>query len=84
MAIHRISTVCTSCRDCVDVCPTASIYYGVGQFVIDADTCHGCGICAQVCPVAAIRPTEEPKPEELAKILADLGDKPDSPGKKGS
>lgn len=54
--VHFISSVCTNCTDCVAVCPTESIFYGVRHFVIDTDTCHGCGVCARVCPVNAISP----------------------------
>jgi NAD-dependent dihydropyrimidine dehydrogenase PreA subunit len=53
---HFISPACTSCRDCVAVCPTGSIFLGLNQFVIDRETCHDCGICARVCPVNAIHP----------------------------
>ncbi|MFL5815278.1 MAG: indolepyruvate ferredoxin oxidoreductase subunit alpha [Bdellovibrionia bacterium] len=51
---YKIFPTCTSCRDCVAVCPTESIFYGLGQYTIDNETCHDCGICARVCPVNAI------------------------------
>lgn len=56
----RITPTCTSCGDCLPLCPTQSIFIGFGHFVIDTDTCDGSAVCAQVCPVNAIQPAEAP------------------------
>ena len=74
MEAFKISPACTSCQDCVEVCPTFSIYYGVGQYVIDTDTCHGCGICTLVCPVDAISEIVPEDSAELDKFLAQAED----------
>lgn len=56
-----INAKCTSCKACATVCPTASIFYGVNQYVIDADTCEECKVCVSVCPEGAIHPLNPPK-----------------------
>lgn len=65
---HLILPSCTSCRDCVAVCPTESIFLGLNQYVIDRDTCTDCSICVKVCPVGAIHPLKDPeeKPESAS------------------
>lgn len=51
---HKIGGACIQCKDCVSICPTESIFYGVSQYVIDSDTCEDCAICAAICPVDVI------------------------------
>jgi len=65
-----ISNRCTSCEACVSVCPTESIFYGVGQFVIDSDSCCNSRVCVEVCPEACIHPGD-PETEAKMRAIAD-------------
>ena len=60
----RITKKCTSCGDCLPICPTGSVYYGIGQYVVDSDSCQDCQVCVPICPEDAIigqKPEPEPK-----------------------
>ena len=61
-----ISPICTLCGNCIQVCPTKSIFVAQKQYIIDSDTCDGNALCARVCPVNAIHKlnstdSEDPK-----------------------
>lgn len=64
MGLHVITPKCDSCKVCVPLCPTESIFFGQGYYVIDRDTCEDCGICAKVCPIHVIIKIEKPEIEE--------------------
>lgn len=51
---YVISSECTTCGACIEVCPTEAISAGDDQYKIDADTCVDCGLCEPECPVEAI------------------------------
>jgi ferredoxin len=56
MALKIVQAECTSCGDCVPVCPTKSITDKGGIFKINKDTCTECDgehdspACIDVCP----------------------------------
>ena len=56
----KITSKCTLCMECINVCPTDSIYLGVGQYVIDTDSCEACRYCIPICPDNAIM-IDQPK-----------------------
>ena len=47
---------CTSCGECVNVCPTfACDLVGSGRFALESTYCLGCGACVKVCPEHALK-----------------------------
>ncbi|MBI1206260.1 MAG: 4Fe-4S dicluster domain-containing protein [Azospirillum sp.] len=57
MAYKIIKTECTACSACEPECPTQSISFKKGSYVINPDTCTECeGVhdmpqCVSVCPI---------------------------------
>ena len=50
---------CTSCGECVNVCPTfACDLVGSGRFALESTYCLGCGACVKVCPEHALKLVE--------------------------
>jgi formate hydrogenlyase subunit 6/NADH:ubiquinone oxidoreductase subunit I len=47
---------CTSCGDCIQVCPSVSIEIPEGSDspIVDAGTCVGCGLCVSECAEGAV------------------------------
>jgi NAD-dependent dihydropyrimidine dehydrogenase PreA subunit len=46
---------CTSCQDCVRICPTDCLGWRSGLPVLREWTdCIHCGLCALICPAEAI------------------------------
>jgi formate hydrogenlyase subunit 6/NADH:ubiquinone oxidoreductase subunit I len=49
-------TLCTGCRLCPEVCPTACLTMGPHHpWLLRAADCVSCEICVQICPAAALR-----------------------------
>jgi NAD-dependent dihydropyrimidine dehydrogenase PreA subunit len=52
-------TRCSSCTDCVAVCPTDCLTMrGAAPFLERPLDCVSCGLCVLVCPSAALSLTE--------------------------
>lgn len=51
---------CTNCGDCIQFCPTESIFYSSDKLAIyfHTDKCIGCNICHDICKVDAIEKSE--------------------------
>ena len=56
---------CTSCGECVNVCPTfACDLVGSGRFALESTYCLGCGACVKV---VVVDPEAEEKAAQKAK-----------------
>ncbi len=57
MAMYIVEEECTSCGDCMPVCPMGAVLKKKGMYVIDQDACTECEgefdtpQCEDVCPV---------------------------------
>jgi Pyruvate/2-oxoacid:ferredoxin oxidoreductase delta subunit len=52
---------CTSCKTCIDRCPTDALVLGEEDVPeVNLDRCIGCGVCATGCPSEAIGLAERP------------------------
>lgn len=57
MAMTIVAEECTSCGDCLPVCPMGAVLKKKGTFIIDLDACTECEgefdepQCEAVCPV---------------------------------
>ncbi|MGE0081163.1 MAG: 4Fe-4S dicluster domain-containing protein [Thiohalomonadaceae bacterium] len=57
MAMTILAEECTSCGDCLPVCPTGALMKKKGSFVIDPAVCTECEgefdepQCVEACPI---------------------------------
>jgi pyruvate formate lyase activating enzyme len=53
--VGLISTLCTRCGKCAEICPEGALVYDEGKLPgIDRKQCTGCGICSSVCSYQAL------------------------------
>ena len=57
-------SLCTGCRNCIQMCQFGAITYRPSQKTIwiDASKCFGCGVCRSACPKEAITMVENSHP----------------------
>ncbi len=53
-ALKIVSSVCTGCTHCMNMCPTAAIRIKNGKASINEAACTDCGMCLKNCPRQAI------------------------------
>lgn len=41
---------CTACGQCMDICPTDTIYLKNGKAFVDESNCRNCQVCMTTCP----------------------------------
>ncbi|MCB2171621.1 electron transfer flavoprotein subunit alpha [archaeon] len=65
-----VTSDCTGCGACVDVCPFGAIEMKDGKAVI-TEACRACGQCIDVCPVGAIimRETEAKETKDAKGVM---------------
>lgn len=60
LPLAQLAEKCTSCGDCVAVCPAYSLLLdGAGlPYFVDKNACTECGLCADICVHGGILLTE--------------------------
>lgn len=53
-ALKIVSSVCTGCTHCMNVCPTGAIRIKNGKASLNEAACTDCGMCLKSCPRQAI------------------------------
>jgi ferredoxin len=67
LCTHLISPK-SSCRSCVEHCPTKSISFSNKQIEID-ENCLECGICSTVCPTNALLLNRPPLKQVISELF---------------
>ncbi|MEA3396129.1 MAG: ferredoxin family protein [Chloroflexota bacterium] len=83
---YVITNLCERAGDCVDVCPTDSIYFVEGDaewpsYYINPDTCIDCGACMAECPNEAIFADDDLPEEYVAAVDKNADFYTSGPGK---
>ena len=51
----KISSTCSHCGLCINMCPEKALQFNSGQLIFTAQKCSGCGLCVNSCPAHALQ-----------------------------
>ncbi|MFH1150444.1 MAG: 4Fe-4S binding protein [Actinomycetota bacterium] len=71
--VARVSTDCTACGDCAEICPFGAVTLQETA-VVDEAVCMGCGVCEGACPDVLISLEPDPTrsgPLDIKKLIAE-------------
>lgn len=74
LAEMEFRSICNSCGDCLEKCPTHIIEFGRGRIPVinfDKGECLFCGDCVEACPTNALQQNPDQAPWHLAAVIDD-------------